>query len=156
MKKTLALLSFTLLAGCCSDAFADEFGSRFGSSSPYALQNTLGKATDSLNGIGAEDLNTITPAAGDTAPAQPAATAEENKNEEGAAEESTVAPATEASGSTATDAPAPAAPAPEDRPESAPQDQEGQAVPETPAAVSVPADPVPAATPPAENTAPQH
>jgi hypothetical protein len=64
MKKIVALLSFALLAGCCSDALADEFGSRFGTSSPYALQNTLGKATDNLNGIGLEDLNTITPSSG--------------------------------------------------------------------------------------------
>ncbi|MCD8497566.1 MAG: hypothetical protein LRZ85_05470 [Alphaproteobacteria bacterium] len=66
MKKSFAILSFLVLAGCCSDALAaDEFGSRFGNASPYALGNTMGKASDSASGMGMDDLNTITPAAGD-------------------------------------------------------------------------------------------
>lgn len=64
MKKIFAVLSFLFLAGCCSDALAaDEFGSRFGNSSPYALGNTLGKASDSAGTMGMDDLNTVTPAA---------------------------------------------------------------------------------------------
>lgn len=64
MKKLFAVLGFVFLAGCCSDAFAaDEFGSRFGDSSPYALGNTVGKATDSATTMGLDDLNTITPTA---------------------------------------------------------------------------------------------
>lgn len=65
MRHFIALTGFVLLAGCCSDALAaDEFGSRFGSSSPYALQNTIGNAAKDVSGMGPEDLNTITPAAG--------------------------------------------------------------------------------------------
>lgn len=66
MKKVFALLSLLLVSACCTDAFAaDEFGSRFGNSSPYALGNTMGKASDNVNGMGLDDLNTIAPAAGD-------------------------------------------------------------------------------------------
>lgn len=80
MKKALSVLSFLLLAGCCSDAFAaDEFGSRFGDSSPYALGNTMGKATDSTAGIGMDDLNTIAPAAGPEAEVLPDPAPEQNE-----------------------------------------------------------------------------
>ena len=46
-------------------AMADEFGSRFGNTSPYALQNTFDTAKEDMAGIGPEDLNDISPAAGD-------------------------------------------------------------------------------------------
>lgn len=45
-------------------AHADGFGSRFGDTSPYALNNGFGKALDDSKGIGLEDLAKISPAAG--------------------------------------------------------------------------------------------
>lgn len=64
MKYLIATAGLVLLSGCCSDALADEFGARFGNSSPYALNNTLGNATNNVSGMGPEDLNIIAPAAG--------------------------------------------------------------------------------------------
>ena len=47
---------------------ADEFGSRFGNSSPYALDNTVGDAINDTAGLDINDINdvaNIEPAAGD-------------------------------------------------------------------------------------------
>lgn len=69
MKKTFILLTATMLIS--APALADEFGSRFGNTSPYALNNTLDNAKRDMQGIGLEDLNDasglnqITPASGE-------------------------------------------------------------------------------------------
>lgn len=57
MKIALMTLSFILLSGCCSLVWAaDEFGPRFGSTAPYALQNNFDRAQKDVEGIGLEDL----------------------------------------------------------------------------------------------------
>ena len=67
MKKILTLALATTILSASAMA-ADEFGSRFGESSPYALDNTVDDAIADTNGFDMNDindLNAIAPAAGD-------------------------------------------------------------------------------------------
>lgn len=67
MNKILTLALATTILSVPALA-ADEFGSRFGENSPYALDNTVGDAVADTDGIDMNDindLNAIAPAAGD-------------------------------------------------------------------------------------------
>ena len=66
MTKYVSLLSAAaFLTLSAPSVQADDFGNRFGNTAPYALNNGFGKAMDDQQGIGAEDLNRMEPAAGD-------------------------------------------------------------------------------------------
>lgn len=63
MKKLTLILAASFLA--TPALAADEFGSRFGDTTPYALNNGVEAAVADASGIDMSDLNDITPAAGD-------------------------------------------------------------------------------------------
>ena len=58
------LMALAIFCFSAAPVMADEFGSRFGNSSPYALQNTFDKAQQDTEGFGLDDLLDIEPAAG--------------------------------------------------------------------------------------------
>lgn len=62
MRLFTLLLSATFIS---APALAmDEFGSRFGNNSPYALDNDLDSALEDVAGFDIDDLNDISPASG--------------------------------------------------------------------------------------------
>lgn len=63
MNKLTLILAASFLA--TPALAADEFGSRFGDTTPYALNNGVEAAVADASGIDMSDLNDITPAAGD-------------------------------------------------------------------------------------------